>query len=682
MAPDPYKYFRVEARELLEGLTEGVLELEKGRAERERINSMLRLAHTLKGAARVVKQPAMAELAHGLEDLLSPYREDQRTVPKERTHEMLQVLDQIGSGLAVLGPSPDGHLPAAARPAPEQPLETVRIQVEDVEVLVGRLSEASAELTSIGHQSEALKGAKRMAGLALQQLEAPGQEQNSSLAARIRILTGQLLDSLQGIDRGLGESLERAAREFSQTRELANRLRLVPAAAIFPPLARVARDAAVMLGKQVQFEPAGGDIRLDAHVLTIMRDALLQLVRNAVAHGIEGEARRTSAGKLPYGRVELEIERRGNRVAFLCRDDGAGIDLAAIRRVAVKKGVISAAQAESLGLREAIDLLLRGGLSTSGQVDEISGRGIGLDIVRAAVTRLKGVISVETGPGHGTTVEILVPVSLTSLLALTVDSGGVVASLPVDCVRQTLRVAGQDIARCGSQESIAYQGQPIPFIPLSSALGREDAPATFRQRGSVVIVASGSDLAAIGVDRLLETAMVLVRALPSLAPAAKVVNGATLDNAGNPQLFLDPAGLVEAARRGRQRQRSHGTGTAEVLVIDDSLTTRMVEQGILESAGYRVELATSGEEALEMALAHRYSLFLVDVEMPGMDGFEFVSRTRADPILRDIPAILVTSRASPEDQRRGKEAGAHAYIVKSEFDQNYFLKTIEQLVSQ
>ncbi len=679
MATDPYQYFRVEARELLNGLTQGVLELEKGTAEHDRIAGLLRLAHTLKGAARVVKQPVMADLAHGVEDLLSPYREDVGPVPAERAREMLQVLDRIGSGLAVLAPPPDGNLPVPPRPAPEEPLETVRVEVEEVEMLLARLSEAGAELAGIENQMDALKRAKRMAGLLAEQLQPRGAERSDSATGRLRALAEQLLESLQLADRRLGEGVERIAREFSQACELANRMRLLPSAAIFPPLARVARDAAVMLSKQVQFAPAGGDIRLDAEVLTIMRGALVQLVRNAVAHGIESEQRRAASGKPVLGRIELNIERRGNRVAFLCHDDGAGIDLAAIRRVAVQKGVISPAIAESLELRQAMDLLLRGGLSTTGRVDQISGRGIGLDIVRAAVTRLNGEISVETAPGCGTTVEILVPVSLTAVLALTVAADGLIVSLPLDCVRQTLRVADREIARCGAHESIAYRGKPIPLLRLSSALGRESS-LTPRGRCSTMIVASGPELAAIAVDRLIGTGTVLVRTLPKLAPAARAVNGATLDNEGNPQLFLDAAGLVEAANQGVRRLQPGATPRAPVLVIDDSLTTRMVEQSILESAGYLVELATSAEEALEMALAHRYSLFLVDVEMPGMDGFEFVARTRADPMLRDTPAILVTSRASAEDRRRGRESGARAYIVKSEFDQNHFLHTVQQLV--
>lgn len=189
-------------------------------------------------------------------------------------------------------------------------------------------------------------------------------------------------------------------------------------------------------------------------------------------------------------------------------------------------------------------------------------------------------------------------------------------------------------------------------------------------------------MAAIGVDRLVGTGTELVRSLPALIQAAPIVNGATLDSAGNIRLFLDPVGLVESANVGQRRLRPRDLRATRVLVIDDSLTTRMVEQSILESAGYQVDLATSGEEGFNMALAQRYNIFLVDVEMPGMDGFEFISRTRLDPVLRDIPAILVTSRMSPEDRRRGEEAGAQGYIVKGEFDQSYFLQTIQQLVNQ
>jgi two-component system chemotaxis sensor kinase CheA len=327
-----------------------------------------------------------------------------------------------------------------------------------------------------------------------------------------------------------------------------------------------------------------------------------------------------------------------------------------------------------------INLILRGGVSTTGTVTGISGRGIGLDVVRDVVTRLKGEISVETAPDTGTNVEIRVPVSMTSVAALMVDSAGVMASIPLDCVREVLRVPDHGIVTSGAQESIPYQGQAIPFLSLSQALGRPASSISRRERRCAVIVSAGTTMAAIGVEELRETRTVLVRSLPALAGATPTVAGGSVDADGKPLLVLDPAGLVRAA----QRSQGDTIPTAEIhhvpiLIVDDSLTTRMVEQSLLESDGHKVELAASAEEALEKARTRRYSLFLVDVEMPGMDGFQFIARTRQDPVLRKIPAVLVTSRNSAEDKRRGEEVGASAYIVKTEFDQGYFLEMIRKL---
>ncbi len=679
MADDPYKYFRIEARELLEGLTQGVLELESGTADRQRVRSLLRLAHTLKGASRVVRQPAIAELTHGIEDLLAPFREGISPVPKERAREVLEALDQIGAGLAALSPAPHPVATAAPRPVNEEVFETVRVEVEEVDLLLARLARAGTELTGIENGAEALGRARRVANLLVQQVRSRPEGTHASATPRVRALAEQLLDSLRLLETTLTGSVERLERESGQARELATGLRLLSVSTIFPALVRAARDASVSLGKQVQLETAGGDLRLDADVLATIREALLHLVRNAVAHGIETEQDRISAGKSVCGRIEIRVERRGQRAAFLCRDDGAGFDLGAIRRMAVKIGVISPAKAESLVLPEAIDLLQRGGVSTTDTPTEISGRGIGLEIVRAAVNRLKGDITVETASGRGATVEVCVPVSMSAVQSLMLNAGGVAASIPLASVLETTRIEGRDIVRAGDRESMVYRGRMIPFLPLSTVLGRQST-VTRGDRWPAAIVTSGSRLAAIGVDRLVRTGTILIHALPALAPATALVSGATLDRDGNPELVLDTEGLIEAAYRGLERKPGSNTPSEPILVIDDSLTTRMVEQSILESAGYRVEIATSGEEGLEKARAQNHSLFLVDVEMPGIDGFEFVARTRADPVLRATPAILVTSRMSADDRRRGTEAGAYAHIVKSEFDQGSFLQMIHQLV--
>ncbi|TMA58666.1 MAG: response regulator [Deltaproteobacteria bacterium] len=303
--------------------------------------------------------------------------------------------------------------------------------------------------------------------------------------------------------------------------------------------------------------------------------------------------------------------------------------------------------------------------TTSKAVTQVAGRGIGLDVLRETAARLKGDVTVLTAAGVGTTVEVSVPVSLSLLAALAVDAAGI-ALLPLDAVRETLHLAERDIARSAGGDRILYEGHPIPFLPLADALGRQAACRRNGRPWSVVIVRSGSGLAALGVERLLGITHVVVRPLPALAVADPVVACASTDADGSPQLMLDPAGLVAAAAGTRPLAAEVAEpARLPLLVVDDSLTTRMLEQSILESAGYEVDVASSAEEALAKAQARRYGMFLVDVEMPGMDGFEFVARTRADPILREVPAILVTSRSSQEDRRRGTESGARDYIAKS-----------------
>ncbi len=617
MAKDQYKYFRIEAGELLEGLNQAVLELERGGSRKDVVGRLLRLAHTLKGASRVVKQPGIAECAHAIEDAFAPYRDGQEIIPQERTNQVLGLLDSIAGKVASLdkpAAEPQGDTP---RPAGEELFETVRVEIEEMDRLLEGVSEASVQLRTLRRELETLDRARQLAGSLLDsvllqlKIETNGNRWMGN-DSRVRTAAEDLRTHLERLGRNLPTGIDQVETEFAQVRDATNRLRLLPASTVFSSLERAVRDAAQSLRKEVLFESFGGANRLDAHVLAALRDALLHVVRNAVAHGIEHPQERLVSKKPAQGRVELRVEQRGARVAFLCHDDGSGIDVEAVRQVAVRKGLVAASDVASLGLDEAVKIIMKGGVTTTGAVDEVSGRGIGLDVVRETAARLKGDVSIHSEAGKGTTLEISVPVSLSSLLA--------------------------------------------------RALRKNDADDQKRRFWSVIVLEGSSGVAAVGVDRLLGTATVVVRPLPPLAVAEASVTGASLNAEGDPQLVLDPEGLVATVCLGRARLPEVSSAKrASVLVIDDSLTTRMLEQSILESAGYEVEVATSGEEGLEKARAKQYGLFLVDVEMPGMDGFEFVSRTQADARLSAVPSILVTSRSAVEDRRRGEQAGARAH---------------------
>jgi two-component system chemotaxis sensor kinase CheA len=677
---DQYRYFRIEARELLGALNESVLAVEKGDRKPETVGKILRCAHTLKGAARIVKQAGIAEYAHSLEEAFAALRDARAEVTNELINAALRSLDEIASAVGQL----EGDSPKPRAAAPET-FETVRVEVDEVDALLEAISEASVELSTLRHEAALIKEARTLAGtlsenLMRETLLDPSTPAQGGMNFRMRAVADDLRRALERLERSFSVEMDQVEAEFSQIYDAANRLRLLSVATLRGTLELAVRDAAQSLAKQVRFDFSGDDIRLDTQVLAGLGKALLHAVRNAVAHGIEAPADRRAAGKPEQGSIELRVERRAEKAVFTCADDGGGIDVNAVRDSAQARGLISAGNAASLRQEDAIEILLRGGLTTTGAVDEISGRGIGLDVIRETVARLKGAVRISSTPGRGTSLEISVPVSIASLTALEMSAGDAVVAVPIDAVRQTLRVSGEEIVRSADCESVIYDGKAIPFSWLSDVLEqrRSQQPARFC---SAVILKAPTGTAAIGVERLLGATNIVVRPLPSFVPAATVISGTSLDREGNPRLVLDPERLVGLVKRGVAVMPAEaGVERPPILVIDDSLTTRMLEQSILESAGYEVELATSAEEGLEKARAGRYGLFLVDVEMPGIDGFEFVARTKADPGLQEIPAILITSRASNEDRRRGVQVGARGYVVKGEFDQGHLLALIREFI--
>ena len=702
MAKDPYQYFRVEARELVDGLTQEILQLEKASSSlpSEGVARLLRLAHTLKGAARVVMQPRIAERAHTIEEILAPHRASKLPLTKTQVSKLLLLLDEISSQLADISSPALSSTTEPARLSAEKPLETLRVETQEMDSLLQTLTEASVQLGAVRKGLGAVDRLRDLNSLLLDLLAVRPRENRAAAAAsgmagiaRARSLAEDLRSGIDQFQRSLAVDLERVEGTFVEMRDVTHRLRLIPTQSVFASLALSVRDAAQTLSKRVAFDTLGGDIRLDANVLASLRDALMHVVRNAVAHGVESEAQRIALAKPAIGQVRLEVLRRGSRVVFVCTDDGGGIDVEAVRKAAVARGVVSAAVAKALSADQVIALLGSigaFGLSTSREVTELSGRGIGLDVVRATLSQLNGEMRIRSEPGRGVSVEIQVPVSIAALQGLVVEVGGTRVTVPLDAVEQTLRFGDAEVARSAEGDSIIHEGKAIPFLSLDLMLRRSGTGGPhFGNRvntgiRSAVVVKSAGRCVAIGVDRLLGAANIVMRALPSVVQADPVVAGVSLDAEGTPQLVLDPAGLVAAAEHSRGETFNAASQAqalrAPILVIDDSLTTRMLEQSILEAAGYQVELAVSAEDGLMKAQGNLYSLFIVDVEMPGMDGFGFVAQTRADTVLRDIPAILVTSRDSVEDRLRGQQVGASAYVIKGEFDQMQLLQTIRTLI--
>ena len=679
-SPSLFSHFQLEARELLEQLGQGFVSLQQGAEDAQVVPQLFRCAHTLKGAAQLVKHARLAEMAHAVEDALAVYRDQGAPLPRESLGEFLQLVAQMRETLPQLAPpSAPGVEVLSAGAAPE----TVRVELAALDELLDGVAEAVVQLGGLRQAVEAVGQARHAAEGLLEQLTLPSATsptpaERTRWLARTLAVAESLDTALSRAGRWLDGGLGKAEGELTRLRDASHALRLVPASSLSTPLELAAHEAAASLGKSVALHMEGGEVRLDGHVLAAVRQALLHVVRNAVDHGLEGPEERRAQGKSEQGHISLRVVQRGARVCFTCEDDGRGVDLGRVRRAAVERGLVAPEEAEALDEQAVLELLFRAGFSTAPTVTSVSGRGVGLDVLRETAHRLKGEASATSQPGLGTRFTLEVPVSLTSQEVLEVEAGGQRVLLPLDALAGTVRLPAEAITWTGHRASFAHEGRALPFLPLAAALGHSEVARA--RAWSTVVLGKGAQQVAVGMDRLHGIRRVVVKPLPPSIPALPLVAGASFDALGEPLLVLDLAGLTRLLHQGtRAAPAPPSTHRRRILVIDDSVTTRMLEQSILESEGYIVDSAASGEEGMARALKEGYSLIIVDVEMPGMNGLEFTQRLRATPPLATLPVIMVSSLSTDEARRRGRDAGVSAYIVKGEFDQQGFLDTVAQL---
>jgi len=453
---------------------------------------------------------------------------------------------------------------------------------------------------------------------------------------------------------------------------------------------RAARDAARAAGKDVALTVEGGDVELDRSVLEWLKAPLVHLVTNAVGHGVEAPAARAEAGKPPAGRVKVTAALRGDQVEVVVDDDGGGLDAEALRAAARSRGYDERADPRALA-----DLIFQPGFSTAAAVTHVSGRGVGLDVVKSRVEGLLGTIGVETEPGRGTRFTLTVPLTLTALRALLVRAGGETFALGTAAVRRLTRVGPADLHPVGGRPTLVQGGRPIPLVTLAEALGLPATPATAPARPGdpppakrpAVVVAAGDRLVAFLVDELVAEQEIIIKTLGPRVRRVRNLSGATILPSGRVALVLNAVSLVRdamargpaaavpdpaAARTPPARRR--------LLVVDDSLTTRTLEQSILEAAGYEVATAVDGEDGWRVLNQRGADLLVTDVDMPRMDGFALCEAVRASPRFARLPVVLFSSRGDDGDKARGNEVGADAYIVKGTFDQKELLATVAQLL--
>jgi two-component system chemotaxis sensor kinase CheA len=681
--------FVQELEEQVRELNAALLALEQSPGDVEVIRTLFRSAHTVKGAARVANVPEVEHVCHAMESVFAMVREGTQTLTGSDFSLLLAACDALeeagarlrrnesldGSSVrallprieAMAGNAPAVHAPPRPQhlaPAPSAPPAAPRV----VEPAVQAAAEPAAE----PEPAEPAAGSADRSG---DMVRVRADRLDALLAAvgELMIATGRVVASSRGSD-----DARRLDAATDTVGDVVRQLRLRPFSEICDGLPRAARDVAAADGKEVELTITGQDVEADRKVIDALRDPLLHLVRNAVDHGIEAPAERERAGKPRAGHVQISATLVAGRLVITVSDDGSGLDEAAIRASARERGGRAAANSEELA-----HTLLAGGLSTRAAATTISGRGVGLDIVRTAMERIGGGVDVSWTAGAGTTFTLECPPAPSTLRAVLVRLGPHVFAFPTAHIERLRRVSVSELKSAGGRTVLASAQGPVQVHSLAALLGAPLEVRPIEERATVVIASAGARRAAFIVDDVLDEDELVIRpiraddgAVPHAAGAAVMPSGQVALVLATPSLLSAAQGLssapVQRAAAGRPRRR--------VLVADDSITTRTLEQSVFEAAGYTVVTAVNGEDAWRQLEQEGADAVVADVEMPRMDGFALCRRIRASGRFRTLPIVLVTGLASPEDRARGLEAGADAYIVKSGFDQATLLDTVNQLI--
>jgi len=483
--------------------------------------------------------------------------------------------------------------------------------------------------------------------------------------------------------------LTRQGRLTSEIQDKLMRLRMVPLATLATRLHRAVRVTARERAKAVEFVLEGDDVEFDKTMLEEMAEPLLHLLRNAVDHGIEPPATRQTLGKSQQGQIHLRAFREGTQVVLQLRDDGAGLDPQQLRAAAVRGGFVSEAEAAQRSDEQLYALIFKPGFSTAQEVSEISGRGVGMDVVQATVSRLKGHVTINSTPGQGITFTIRLPLTLAITRVLLVKAHGETLAVPLADVAQIVRLEPEAIERVGGVPAVRVDGQVLPVVWLGERLGLPQPTDSTTRLLPIVVVQAGERQVAFVVDELIGAREVVVKTLGSHLRRVHGVIGSTLMGDGSVVLILNPVELArDEQRQGTAPQKAaakprttRAREVLDILIVDDSFSVRRVVSTLIKSVGWNPILAKDGLEALDIMQRATTppDLILLDVEMPQMDGYEFTSTLRAQTAYRHLPIVMLTSRSGEKHRQKALEVGATEYLVKP-YQDDVLLSTIRRLV--
>ena len=738
--PSMMDLFRVDAEAQLQALDAGLLALERDNASSVHLEACMRAAHSLKGAARIVGLNVGAEIAHAMEDCFVAAQKGAIVIGREQIDVLLQgadllariaqtpeaqVADWSGSRrmevdvfLGTLrgvreGTKDSGSQPPAAEERPAEPAadapraatpesgdgsdRVLRVTAEHLDRLLGLAGEQMVESRWFKPFSESLLRMKRLQNSAAASLdllrESLGDEVLGERGKTAFAEARQRIDECHGL---LAQQLVEFDMFDSRSTKLAHGLydsalacRMRPFDDGVRALPRMVRDVGRTLGKEVRLDIVGGGTPVDRDILEKLDAPLGHLLRNAVDHGIEPPEMRVAVGKPREGVVRLEARHSAGRLQITATDDGHGVNVPKLREAIVERKLTNRETAQRLSEAELLEFLFLPGFTLKRDVTEISGRGVGLDVVQNMIKQVRGTIRISSEAGKGTRFQMLLPLTLSVVRTLLVEIGGEPYAFPLTHIARTLKVRADDIELLEGRQHFEVNGRSVGLVGAQQLFGGE-APEISSGDLSVIVLGDPANSYGLVVDRFLGERDLVVQPLESRLGKIKDIAAGSLMEDGSPVLIVDVDDMLRSVEKAvsggrlqiveRDSSRTVRQARRRVLVVDDSLTVRELERKILDQAGYDVEIAIDGVDGWNAVRAGAFDLIITDVDMPRMDGIELVKLIKDDQKLGHLPVMIVSYKDREEDRKRGLEAGADYYLTKGSFYDDTLQKAVANLI--
>jgi two-component system, chemotaxis family, sensor kinase CheA len=712
--------FKDIGAERVERLNLNWVRLEQTPDDLELAAELLRELHTLKGEAKTVGFADIALVSHKLESLVFRARDAGWRVPAAVSEVVLKTVDAIEGllkrsvddppvdlervlstvdvAVAALGapqaadsapeprPSPQVSSPGTSPAEETQPANGAgRGRDESLRVRVARIASISNVTGELQvEQSKVAFGIARVISAAgelearLQRLEVTTRDSDEAKA-----LT-ELAKGLRREAAALDENSYRTGLHVQELDRTVRELRLVPVSTLLDLFARMVRDLAAEQGREAVLHIEGGEVEADKRILETLEEPLLHLLRNAVDHGIEAPETRVALGKPRQGRISVQVRHLSGAMTMVLSDDGKGLDPDRLKQKVVEKGLVTAAQAAALDDQGARELVFLPGFSTLDRATHVSGRGVGMDVVKRRVEQLSGRLKLTSVKGAGMTVEMTVPITISMTRCLIIDVGRLKVALPSASIDGIHQVQEAKVLATLDGPALRVGDQVLPLAPLDSLLGATAGQGGGQQGNVAVVLRSGAERIAVRVATPGREASLVVKPLGPPLTDFKLVTGAAVLESGQLVLMVDVAELV-ARRRERKASLVEGEAkrdvrAAKVLVVDDSIIFQSTVSAIVQGLGHDVQVAGDGVEGIAALESFAADLIITDIQMPRMDGLQFLRALRADARFQALPVVVLSSLGSTDDREKAAHAGATAYLVKSQLDEQAVSEVLRRLL--